>query len=703
MEMKCSNHCANVAFPCSRRREEAEVSLCRSFRLLTPAAASARKVLFGLSCLLGFCFLAVGVSPASAAPVAPRPNIIFILADDLGYGEIGCYGQQIIQTPRIDQMAREGMRFTQFYAGATVCAPSRSVLMTGQHQGRTRVRGNAGRANPLAQSLRSNDVTVAKVLQAAGYRTALIGKWGLGDAGVAEQGLPRRHGFDYFFGFLNQHHAHNHYPDFLWRNEEKVSLPNDLVPVGDQGGGYARHPKVYADDLFADEAVKFIGENRARPFFLFLSLVVPHANNERNRELKDGAEVPDYGPYADKPWPAPNKGHAAMITRMDGYVGRVLDELKRLQLDERTLVVFTSDNGPHKESGNSVEFFNASGPLRGLKRDLTDGGIRVPFIAWWPGTVKANKVSEHVGYFGDFMATAAELAGAPLPATPLDSISFVPALLGKRGQKKHEWLYFEFHEGGFKSAAILNGRWKGIRTHGDGGPPQVYDLQKDIGETRDVAARAPVIASRIASYLDTARTDSPNWPVRPPAAQARPQRQRAAASSVKPRVLIETALGPVEVELDASATPATVTNFLRYVSAGLYDGGVFHRTVTLSNQPADKVKIEVIQASANPARTNEFLPPIVIERTRDTGLKHLNGTISMARDGPDTAQDEFFICIGDQPELDFGGKRNPDGQGFAAFGKVTKGMDVVRRIQASPAQGQNLTPPVRIERAVRLN
>jgi arylsulfatase A-like enzyme len=535
--MKNANR--GVNFNGSRRREEADCSTWLRLRLFTSAATMYRTLALGAWCFLGFWILVLGVSAASAAtPAALRPNIIFILADDLGYGEIGCYGQKIIQTPRIDQMAREGMRFTQFYAGATVCAPSRSVLMTGQHHGRTRVRGNAGKLNPLAQSLRSNDVTVAKVLQSAGYKTALIGKWGLGDVGVAEQGLPRRQGFDYFFGFLNQHHAHNHYPDFLWRNEEKVPLPNDLVPVGDQGGGYAKHPKVYADDLFADDAVKFIAENRAQPFYLFLSLVVPHANNERNRDLKNGAEVPDLGPYANEPWSEPNKGHAAMITRMDGYVGRLLDELKRLGIDERTLVIFTSDNGPHKESSNSSEFFRSSGPLRGIKRDLTDGGIRVPFIARWPGTVKANKVSEHVGYFGDFMATAAELAGVDSPGSrrreeadtsargrsesaslprrlpdELDSISFVPALLGKnRRQQKHEWLYFEFHEGGFKSAAILDGRWKGIRTTGTNAVFQLYDLKRDIGETNNLAAKRPELVARIDRYLDTARTESADWP-----------------------------------------------------------------------------------------------------------------------------------------------------------------------------------------------
>jgi arylsulfatase A-like enzyme len=490
-----------------------------------------------------------GFGAAAAVATPPRPNIVFILADDLGYGEIGCYGQTIIQTPRIDRMAREGMRFTQFYAGATVCAPSRSVLMTGQHHGHTRVRGNAGKAEPLAQSLRSNDVTVAKVLQAAGYRTALIGKWGLGDVGAAEVGLPRRHGFDYFFGYLNQHHAHNHYPDYLWRNEEKVPLPNDRVPVGDQGGGYATNGTVYADDLLADEAVKFIGQSKAQPFFLFLSLVVPHANNERNRELKNGAEVPDFGPYADKPWPSPDKGHAAMITRMDGYVGRVLDELKRLKLEQRTLVIFTSDNGPHKESGHDAERFRPSGPLRGYKRELTDGGIRVPFIAWWPGTVKAGKVSEHVGYFGDFMATGAELGRATAP-TNLDSISFAPALLGRtRDQGRHEFLYFEFHEGGFSQAVILDGRWKGIRTNGSNGSLQLYDLKNDLGETRNIAMHESAIVEKIEAFLRTARSESTDWPVRRSASGARnssAQRQRASASFGKPVAVVGTASGEIE-------------------------------------------------------------------------------------------------------------------------------------------------------------
>ncbi len=381
-------------------------------------------------------------SATTQAADARQPNLIWIMADDLGYGELGCYDQKVITTPHIDRMAREGLRFTQFYAGATVCAPSRSVLMTGQHHGHTRVRGNAGKANPIAQALRAEDVTVAKVLQQAGYRTALVGKWGLGDVGAAESGLPRKQGFDEFFGYLNQHHAHNHFPDYLWRNEEKVSLPNKVTPVDDNGGGYATQAVQFADDLFAEEAIKFVTQNKSRPFFLYWSMVVPHANNERTRALKDGAEVPDYGPYADKDWPNPDKGQAAMISRLDGYVGRMLTVLREQGLAENTLVIFTSDNGPHNESNHNLKRFEPSGPLTGIKRSLTDGGIRVPMIAWWPKKIEANTVSKHACYFGDWMATAAELAGGKMP-DHCDSISFAPTLLGKTDeQQQHEFLYW---------------------------------------------------------------------------------------------------------------------------------------------------------------------------------------------------------------------------------------------------------------------
>lgn len=448
---------------------------------------------------------------ASPMPAAERPNLIWIMADDLGYGDLGCYGQQVIATPNLDRMAADGLRFTHFYAGATVCAPSRSVLMTGQHHGHTRVRGNAGANNPAAQALRADDITVAKLLHQSGYRTALIGKWGLGDIGPAETGLPRKQGFDQFFGYLNQSHAHNHFPAFLWHNEERMTLKNTVVPVGDNGAGYASEAVQFADDLFTDAALQFVKENRERPFFLYWSMVTPHANNERTRMLKNGAHVPDFGPYADKDWPDPDKGQAAMISRLDGYVGRMLAALKEQGLADKTLVIFTSDNGPHNESNHNLARFQPSGPFTGIKRSLTDGGIRVPFIAHWPGTIAPGKVTDHVGYFGDWMATACELSGATLPADR-DSISLVPTLRGNTDQQRqHEFLYWEFHEGGFKQAALYQGRWKGIRTGSPNAMIKLYDQQADPAESRDVAAQYPAVATKISEYLKSARTPLGEW------------------------------------------------------------------------------------------------------------------------------------------------------------------------------------------------
>lgn len=454
-----------------------------------------------------FILLIMLRSVAAADP----PNLVWIMADDLGYGDLGCYGQTVIATPNLDRMAAEGIRFTQFYAGATVCAPSRSVLMTGQHHGHTRVRGNAGDRNPESQALRSADTTVAKILQQGNYRTTLIGKWGLGDLGKADTGLPRKQGFDRFFGYLNQHHAHNHFPDFLWQNEQRVSLPNQIVPVSESGAGYATHAVQFADDQFADAALDYVKSNKGHPFFLYWCMVIPHANNERTLALKNGAHVPDFGPYADKEWPDPDKGQAAMITRLDSYVGRMMKTLQEQGLAENTLVIFTSDNGPHNESNHDPSRFKPQGPLNGMKRSLTDGGIRVPFIAWWPGRIKAGQVSDHVGYFGDWMATAAELSGAKMP-DGCDSISLVPTLLGKSGQQKqHEFLYWEFHERGFKQAALYQGRWKGIRSGRPDAPVVLYDLQNDLGERTNVADQNPKIAARIGEYLSTARTNSPDW------------------------------------------------------------------------------------------------------------------------------------------------------------------------------------------------
>ncbi|NMC19446.1 MAG: arylsulfatase [Thermogutta sp.] len=451
-----------------------------------------------------------------------RPNVVFILADDLGYGDLGCYGQQIIQTPRLDRMAAEGMRFTQFYAGATVCAPSRCVLMVGQHTGHCHVRGNAPGNRRINQSLRAEDVTIAEIMHSAGYRTALIGKWGLGE--LDEPGHPLAKGFDYFFGYLNQGHAHNYYPEYLWRNLEKVRLRNEVVgvggkragPVPDYGGGFTPGYAVkridYSHDLFAAEALQFVTDNRDRPFFLYLAFTIPHANNEGTRGTGNGAEVPDYGIYADKDWPDPDKGQAAMITRMDADVGRLLDRLRESSLAENTLVMFSSDNGPHREAGHDPRRFRPSGPLRGMKRDLYEGGIRVPFIAWWPGRIAPGTVSDHLGYFGDMMATLCELVGVPLPPDR-DSVSFLPTLLGRpEEQKNHEYLYWEFYEQG-SAQAVRFGNWKAVRKPMLTGPVELYDLGVDVGETRNVAEDHPAVVRQAADYMSEAHIPHPNWKV----------------------------------------------------------------------------------------------------------------------------------------------------------------------------------------------
>jgi len=453
---------------------------------------------------------------SAALAAAEKPNIVFILADDLGYGELGCFGQKKIKTPNLDRMAAEGMRFTQFYAGSTVCAPSRSVLMTGLHTGHTRVRGNAGQQNPLAQSLRADDITVAKLLKGAGYATALCGKWGLGDEGEAAVGLPTRQGFDYFFGYLNQHHAHNYYPAFLVRNEERFPLRNEVPGTGRFGQGWAVKKVDYAYDVIMEDGLKWLEQNKEKPFFLYLAPTIPHANNEAARGEGNGQEVPEYGEYEKTDWINPNKGQAAMITRLDRDVGRVLDLLKKLNLEEKTLVLFASDNGPHNEGKHTPALFEPSGPVRGMKRDLTDGGIRTPFLARWPGMIKAGVVNPHVGYFGDFLATVCELSGAPAP-TQHDGISLVPTLMGNDAQQKqHGHLYWEFHESGFSQAVLMDGRWKAIRLKRVDAPIVIYDLQTDLREEKNLAAEKPELVARAKELFQTARSDSPDWPIREP-------------------------------------------------------------------------------------------------------------------------------------------------------------------------------------------
>jgi len=445
------------------------------------------------------------------APAADRPNIIFIMADDLGYGDLGCYGQQVIKTPRLDQMAAEGMRFTQFYAGCPVCAPSRSVLMTGQHTGHTHVRGNAGSTDTSIQSLRDQDVTVAEVLKKRDYRTALIGKWGLGE--VDQPGFPLQQGFDYFYGYLNQVHAHNYYPEFLYRNDQQVKLRNEVkLPEGKEPGflgGYATKRVDYSHDLIADEALQFVRQNADQPFFLYLALTIPHANNEAAQMMGNGAEVPTFGIYAGEDWPDQDKGQAAMITRMDADVGRLLDTLRELSIDQQTVVFFTSDNGPHDESKHNLERFQPSGPLRGIKRSLTEGGVRVPLLARWPGKIQAGSVADYVGYFADVLPTLSEIAGAE-KASSIDGISFLPTLLGKAGQKQHEYLYWEFYEQGSRQS-VRFGNWVAIRQPMIRGKVELYNVKEDIGQKSDRAAQHPELVVQAVGYMDEAHVPHENW------------------------------------------------------------------------------------------------------------------------------------------------------------------------------------------------
>ena len=435
-----------------------------------------------------------------------KPNVIFILADDLGYGDVGVYGQKIIKTPNIDRLAAEGMRFTTFYAGSTVCAPSRSVLMTGKHTGHTTVRGNAG---GLIQSLKAEDKTVAEVFKDAGYATALIGKWGLGEIGMP--GHPNKKGFDYFYGFLNQTHAHNYWPSFLVRNSDLVKLKNIPAEETKIGAGFAKEKVDYAPELITNEALQWIDENHQKPFFLNNAPTLPHANNEATRGTGNGSEVPDYGIYKNEKWPEPEKGKAAMITWLDIDVGKLMAKLKQYNLDKNTLVIFTSDNGAHKEAGNDPNFFKSSGDFSDIKRSMKDGGTRIPFIARWTNKIKAGTVSDHVGYFGDFFALACELTNQKLP-NGLDSISFLPALKGRKNPG-HKYLYWEFYEGEGKQAVRFQ-NWKAIREPMLTGKIQLYDLAQDVGEKNNVASAHPKIVERATANLNKAHTPDPNWQVK---------------------------------------------------------------------------------------------------------------------------------------------------------------------------------------------
>ena len=418
---------------------------------------------------LGFCSPSRGESP---------PNVIFILADDLGYGDLGCFGQKLIKTPNIDRLAAEGMRFTQAYAGATVCAPSRCSLMTGKHNGHAFIRGNKEVKPEGQMPMPADTFTVAHLLKQAGYHTGIIGKWGLGKPDSAS--TPNKMGFDYFFGYNCQRLAHEYYPEYLWRNNQKVML----------------HGAKYSHDLMAEDALAFVRRNKERPFFLYLAFTIPHAN----------LQVPDLGLYAGESWPENLKKLAAMITRLDRDVGRLMALLKELQLDKQTLVFFASDNG----AAYNDKVFHHSGPLRGRKRDMYEGGIRAPVIARWPGRIQAGVVNEQVWAFWDFLPTMAELTKQKAPQG-LDGKSILPVLLDGK-VREHSPLYWEFHERGFDQAARI-GDWKAVR-HGQGTPLELYDLKTDLGEQHDVSKQHPDVVQRFEAYLRTARVDSEIWPIR---------------------------------------------------------------------------------------------------------------------------------------------------------------------------------------------
>jgi len=457
---------------------------------------------------------AAAPSTDSPPPAPRRPSIVFILCDDLGYGDLSCYGQKKFSTPNIDKLASEGLRFTSCYAGSTVCTPSRAALMLGQHTGHLNLRGNVRQGTLLP-----DEVTVAEVLQRAGYRTCLIGKWGLADEGLP--GVPQKKGFQEFVGYLENVHAHDYYPEFLWRYDPPGEAKKEFdgqVQFSQNAGG---RKGLYIPDLCTDAALNFIRYskpdqfNRHRPFFLCLNYTIPHANNEEGRRSGNGMQVPSDAPYSNEPWPQPEKNKAAMISRLDGYVGRLLARLKDLKIEDDTVIFFSSDTGPHREGGVKPEFFQSSGPFRGHKRDLTEGGIRVPMIVHWPGKIKPG-VSDFPWAFWDFLPTAADIA---LTETPkgIDGISVLPLLLGQTQTNRHEYLYWEFHERGFQQAVRM-GDWKAIRPQA-GEPLQLYDLRTDLGEKENLADKHFEVVKEIEELLKTARTKSDRWPIKKPAAK----------------------------------------------------------------------------------------------------------------------------------------------------------------------------------------
>ncbi len=472
-----------------------------------------------------------GFSDSAAAE--PKPNIVFIMCDDMGYGQLGCYGQKMIRTPHIDRMAQEGLRLTDYYAGTSVCAPSRCALMTGKHVGHAFIRGNKEYSTGQ-EPIPDEAVTVAEKMKEAGYRTALVGKWGLGYPG--SEGDPNRQGFDLFFGYNDQKRAHTYYPGWIWRNDEKFELG-----AKDTSAGYSHY-------ALTREARRFIEDNQNQPFFLYLAYTIPHAH------LEIPADDPCFLQYQKEDWPEKQKVHAGMISRMDEDVGGILKLLQDTGLAEETLVVFTSDNGPHREGGAIPEFFNDSGPLRGIKRDMYEGGIRVPFIARWPGTIKPGQVSDHLAAHWDLMPTACELAGVTAPEDT-DGISYVPLLKGNAGdQKQHDSVYFELHWPDRRGMRM--GSWvavqQAVASDSDSLGIELYNLAEDPAQQNNLASLYPEKVAGFIKRFQEVRAPSALFEFGTP----RPKSQPAPVIQAKPLSLDAPGQGRV-INIDLSRKAQT--------------------------------------------------------------------------------------------------------------------------------------------------
>ncbi len=438
----------------------------------------------------------VSLSLVASTAAAP-PNILLILCDDLGYGDLGCYGQKQILTPHLDRLAAEGTRFTQVYAGSSVCAPSRCCLMTGRHNGHGRIRDNI----PHGVFLREEDLTLAEVLKPAGYRTGAIGKWSLGTH--PSEGVPERQGFDHFYGHQDQDQAHFYYPDHLWDGGRVVLLPGNR---GERRGQYTH-------DLFTERALEFVGAQREQPFFLYLAYTLPHWSDYPLKS-DESQIVPSDAPYSDRDWPQVEKNYAAMVTRVDRDVGRLMERLRELGLERDTLVLFTSDNGPSAEAKHDPAFFQSAGPLRGSKRELYEGGIRVPMLVRWPGRVPAGEVSDAVWAHWDLLPTLAEIAGQAVRA-PVDGHSVLTTLEGGAAPQR-DFLYWDYgHTRGLYKQALRQGDWKAVRP-GPGKPLELYDLRHDGAESQDVAARHPEVVERLERLFAKAVEPDPQYPISPP-------------------------------------------------------------------------------------------------------------------------------------------------------------------------------------------